>query len=365
MTLSEKIAYCSQYQIPALNLQGMDLTGEETELKQLDSFCPHLIVLNLSNNRLKSLDFLQGLEQLEELNLKNNQEITGYNHIVEVDVWSQTLKPDQYYFLQYLPALKKLDISQNLISSFTFLDVLPHLESLSIRSNSMKSLEYLQNYQNLIHLDVKYNLINSEQLQYLQNCKSLTYLDISHNELVGTTSLQYLTELTCLNLHHNSITNIESLEALQKLEQLNISQNKRKDITPLLKLPALRYLSISGYFVEDFSPLFQLSQLILLDIQQTCLTRAKDYSFLVTFDKLKFLVVGFCRDCEEIPYEIRKKIYKQGGEILAYICHENYYERQYEKGGEKDIAHIPIMSYLPHLARYMFDKGKLNSRNAP
>jgi internalin A len=417
MTLSDKIARCAQHKQTRLDLNGLGLTGEETELTQLAS-CTHLISLDVSKNNLKNLAFLQGLVHLEELNLSANkavlpheywgyenvvrgtlaskeyavlqdlpalkwlnvsdtflrsliflngleklewldvsanQEVTGYNHIVEVETIEPTLKATEYLILAHLPALKYLDVSCNFLkpTSFVFLEGLPQLEHLCIRSCIIKNMQYLQGCTKLTYLDASYSSI--DDIQNLQNCKNLTYLSLLNNNLQDITPLQDLQELTCLNLYNNSIENIEPLASLQKLEQLNIGLNKYKDITPLLKMPALRYLSLSSYSIDDFSPIFQLSQLELLDVQQT---RLKDFSFLETFDKLKFLIVAW--DFKEIPHQLREKLGRQGGRLLVYIG-GRYEPHLFEEGAEKYVAHISIVRYLSSLRSYRFNDATHNT----
>jgi insulin-like growth factor-binding protein complex acid labile subunit len=188
-----KISYFKELSL----LETLDLSFND--IKYLDTivtfdFLYSLLYLNLSNNKLKSLNenSLGHLNDLIELNLASN---------------SLILFDKEYFF--NLRSLKTLILSSNQLSSISFL------------KTNKKSLE------NLEHLDLERNKI--------------VYID--ENEF------EFFAKLRNLNLNSNQINKIreKTFEKLVNLQSLKISKTKIKSVflNTRIKELDLSYLNIS------------------------------------------------------------------------------------------------------------------------
>ena len=73
-------------------------------------------------------------------------------------------------------------------------------------------------------IDLSHNLISS--VKNLQSCWKLEFLTLAFNRIADVSNInQMVGNLKILNLAHNSITTTEGLEKLYSLEQLDISNN--------------------------------------------------------------------------------------------------------------------------------------------
>jgi GTPase SAR1 family protein len=96
--------------------------------------------LNLSDNQIQDIYFLQNLTQLQSLYLSSNQ-------IQDIS------------FLQNLNQLQSLDLSQNQIQDIAFLQNLNQLKSLGLSENQIQDISFLQNLNQLKSLDLRNNQI--------------------------------------------------------------------------------------------------------------------------------------------------------------------------------------------------------------
>ena len=157
-----------------------------------------LSTLDLSNNQLSSLDFLQGLGRLETLSLSNN-------HLRRITA----------HVLGNTPTLRLLDLSSNDIQRFdsgTFTHV-PALEEVNLGDNFMPRLpeELLRPLPSLKSFIVRGGLLTSLPAGIFSTCHGLTSVVLSHNALRSLPDGVF--------------------EGLNRLERLALSQNRLPTIS--------------------------------------------------------------------------------------------------------------------------------------
>lgn len=107
--------------------------------------------------------------------------------------------------IQHLTKLQELNLSSNSITNIQNLHGLVNLTSLNLASNKLQAISGLDGLSNLTHLNVSYNRIsNITGLAALQgpNCK-LRMLNLKHNQLSNLQSFAVL--IGCVNLRDLSI----------------------------------------------------------------------------------------------------------------------------------------------------------------
>ncbi|KAI4284559.1 MAG: hypothetical protein L6R38_001325 [Xanthoria sp. 2 TBL-2021] len=260
------------------NLQYLDVSSNQiTSLVGFQSLV-HLRELKAANNQIESLEGILELDGLIKLVLRRNYikavnfETSKLIRLIELDLRHNQLV--EVTHLNDLPALKRLDLSENDLEVLDFpegseslqdlrvannrlaaLDIgrLPGLQSLDIDNNSITSIDNLASHTNLQILSwreqgpkcVQPNA--SVQYQHCRNVRelyvssntlrtfapSVHLLDLRHLELAST-GLQSLPEdfgikcsnLRSLNLNFNALTELRPLLGLVKLEKLYLAGNR-------------------------------------------------------------------------------------------------------------------------------------------
>jgi Leucine-rich repeat (LRR) protein len=210
------------------NLEYLDLSHNRLISIKNESFLnmDKLKHLNLSNNKLdlesefNNISYFHGQSHLETLDL-------SFNEIKYLDS-NQTF--------QYLNSLKYLNLSNNRLNSldaFIF-GFLYNLSDLHLASNNLTFLNgrCFFNLRNLKKLILKNNQINS--IDFLQLNKNdlynLEYLEIEENKitLINETHFQFYFYLSSLNLNSNPIESIHknTFKSLKLLKTLWVSNTK-------------------------------------------------------------------------------------------------------------------------------------------
>ncbi|XP_072330952.1 protein phosphatase 1 regulatory subunit 7 isoform X2 [Scyliorhinus torazame] len=177
-------------------------------------------VLCLRQNLIKTIENLEHLLTLRELDLYDNQ-INQLEHL-------QTLKD-----------LEILDLSFNIVRKIEALESLTKLKKLFLVNNKIAKIE------NVGHLD---------QLEMLE----LGSNRIRSNRLTKIEGMQSLVNLQELYLSHNGIEVIEGLENNKKLTTLDIATNKIKKIENISHLTELQEFWMNDNLIEHWSDLDEL-----------------------------------------------------------------------------------------------------------
>lgn len=256
-------------------IEEISLAGElinDPEASIGVKYLQNLEVLDLSNNRLDNLDFVNPLKKLKQINLSNNR-ITNLDPVITnedlevLDLSNNGI--EDISKLQFLHKIRKLDLTNNYINSINSLSSSYSLESLFVNNNPLdnykeclSNLEYLQEL-GVGHCNIPFTDIIS--LKYLSN---LTYLDISGTapNLQTVASLNKLKVLKLQDCKLNEME-IKPLNSLFNLEELDISNN---NITLEDYNNAFEYSNLSGlkklmFGGNAFTSIPDLSRLIGLE----------------------------------------------------------------------------------------------------
>jgi Leucine-rich repeat (LRR) protein len=186
---------------------------------------PNLRKLNLSNNLLKDLGFLQGnvSQNLKELDLSN-----GYLNSIEE--------------LEQFPNIEKLDLSNNHPLNFDALNKLHFLKDINLEKVNIKDLNCLVS-KDIKHLNLSLNDSISSYSK-LKELKALMTLDLSFSNFNDLGELSCYHSLQNLNLNGVKLKTMAPIKAFKNLKALSISWLEEKDILSILELDALEIIYV-------------------------------------------------------------------------------------------------------------------------
>jgi Leucine-rich repeat (LRR) protein len=205
----------------------------------------NVVSLNLSSNRVKSVEALFGMFGLVNLDLSDN--------------WVDNLAP-----LSWMAKLRDLDVSRNRVSSLKTLGKLEDLKLLAVSRNPLADVRQLDIFGNLAGLSA--SDVGLSDLSPIAGLADLRYLELRENGLADIGPISALRRMVYLDLSMNGIEDVSPLEGLAGIERLDLSDNKIIDVAPLRKLRELRELDVSGNEIVDIRGLGKLPRLEHLDL---------------------------------------------------------------------------------------------------
>lgn len=188
----------------------MDLSGNAITDISLVSQLPFLLTLNCSKNQITTL---------QQLNPSADERILSYLQFLNLS-GNKIAKLENLK----LPALRRLDLSENEITSAEEFTGHPKLEFLNLNLNKLKNLKGIQ------------------------DCPALKDLTAEENEISDFRDLHNLPSLNSLSLRKNSIKRLRTpLPTLTSLYSLNIAENLIEDFKEILKIGKLRNVFSFNY----------------------------------------------------------------------------------------------------------------------
>eukprot|EP00195_Chlamydomonas_chlamydogama_P004001 CAMPEP_0202918426 /NCGR_PEP_ID=MMETSP1392-20130828/73410_1 /ASSEMBLY_ACC=CAM_ASM_000868 /TAXON_ID=225041 /ORGANISM="Chlamydomonas chlamydogama, Strain SAG 11-48b" /LENGTH=627 /DNA_ID=CAMNT_0049611479 /DNA_START=133 /DNA_END=2013 /DNA_ORIENTATION=+ len=234
-------------------LKAISLALHDKNIFQIQSLeaCPNLRTADFSFNKIAQLNGLNCLAKLRELKLYDNRitqigtHLTPLSALHTLDLSGNRLQSVQG--LANLRSLKVLRLAYNQLSNLEGLGRATGLEVLDLSGNQLKDLTGLSSCIALKELTVKGNQLPN--LKGIQRCQGLEELHASDNML---TTLQGLKQcggtLDILNVSSNQLSSLDSLaDGCTALSELYVADNKVSKL-PLLaaKTPNLELLDAAS-----------------------------------------------------------------------------------------------------------------------
>lgn len=270
----EGLARCIAYNVGNKGINDFTTLKKMSNVEEL-SFC----------SKITKIYSLGCLPQLKKINFSDNKitSITSddFKGLINLQVLNlrgnqiTSIEPESFKELKNLEHLTLMSNQITNISSKSF-SGLSNLKSLNLWANKITSIEpksfFRMNQLRLINL--RNNQIKSLHANYFNNLSNLGFLNLSENQItsIETESFVDLSNLQELYLQNNKISSIDSgdFNGLVNLEILNLGNNqitniRKGDFLGLTNLEKL-YLAnnkITGIESEDFTDLLSLRRLFL------------------------------------------------------------------------------------------------------
>jgi internalin A len=242
---------------------------------------------------------------------KNGQILRGMVQVKSLDLSNNEI--DNISFLQDLKQLTKLDLRHTQINDISFLKGLKQLTKLNLRWNQIDDISFLKDLKQLAELDLGYNQIND--ISFLKGLKQLTALDLEGNGITEVSILEDLEQLKILNLSGNQIDDISFLENLKQLDYLHLSDNPNEHFAFFIgELRQLKSLSLDSNYIFDISFIKDLNQLTFLSLNGN---QISDISFLENLNSLNYLNLSY-NSIRDISFLKNLK------ELTSLELHSNY-----------------------------------------
>ncbi|RFU80411.1 hypothetical protein TARUN_1800 [Trichoderma arundinaceum] len=303
-----------------IHLQYLDISNNEVKSLSALKRLIHLRSLKADNNLLTSLDGLDSHDGLLTLRARNNLieelDFSGikWERLAELDVSSNRISSVQG--LHLLPALSQLNISDNHLQTLAFDKANRTLRKLDISDNDLESLDirYLGNLQTL-HADrncishisgFRYvrrmdSLSLREQrgeapleLDFLTSACEIRKLFLSGNYLGTFTLKADFLNLQLLELANCGLEELpdECGQLMPNLRTLNLNFNAIRDLSSLRFIPRLKKLLAAGNRLSDTIAVTELltdfPHLTELDLRDNPITQGfyPPVQMLISADKI-------------------------------------------------------------------------------
>jgi hypothetical protein len=191
----------------------------------------NVINLSLSGNEINHLDVLftenhsLRFPSLNVLNLSNNK--------------IRSIK-----LLQKYPGLTSIDLSYNDVDGISVLIGFVELEQLFLRGCNIKDISSVEKLNKIVELDISNNDSISD-FSFLNALKSLNKLNVSHTEFNNLKDIESLSYLRYLDLTKCRVSNFYLFERFPMLDTLKLSYLEEREIKYLKYIYNLKQLTLS------------------------------------------------------------------------------------------------------------------------
>ena len=334
-----------------------------TSLKGI-SVCKHLKILNCSNNKLKTLDDCEMLEEIvcSDNLLKSLNSISECKQLKKLVCSHNKIKTlrnvecNQLRFLDIsnnklmtldgldnLTELENIDCSMNRLKCIQALKYVPKLSNFQCQCNELETLDGIQNHEYLTILICHSNMLKT--LIELEGCSNLRCIVCSNNDLSNLNGIQFCPNVRELSCSANSINNIDNIRFCTLLEKFScydcllvslngiehcrnirimmVGSNRISSLKGLENCTLLERLYCSDNMIRDLSPLVYLNNLINMEYSRNPLD-------IQTIQVQRFL--------EE--YQIRRRVILTNSSETIYSDTQNIHDVTIQKSVCESIVNI-------------------------
>eukprot|EP00003_Mantamonas_plastica_P005254 TRINITY_DN141_c2_g1_i11.p1 TRINITY_DN141_c2_g1~~TRINITY_DN141_c2_g1_i11.p1 ORF type:complete len:2272 (+),score=753.17 TRINITY_DN141_c2_g1_i11:1799-8614(+) len=385
------------FKICGSSLKTLTLSHNKLESIAPLHLCTRLQILDVSDNELREIESIEGMEHLIELNVaKNDLEILSssllqFPRLLKLNVSNNSI--GHIALEQDHPSVDTLNLSDNDLTSLEGLRAFPQLTNVNLDQNSLTSLEdWEDNLSNVRILSVAGNTLYSDggyedvdvsnmsmgegmtalvevpEMPYLQECNA------ADNRLTTLAHFADCPQLTSLQLSNNQIESLENLNDCEMLMHLDLNNNMLFDAAMRFEcqLPRLHTLLLCNNGIEDLQTVVQflaeLPRLRRLDVRGNPLTsfypdvavgRARatlgDEAIYQNINEYNEVIGGDAVDTYDVRMQYRLMILNRLGTHLKLLDHirvseaevdlstdDNYTTVMLRQDGQKPWPHVNV-----------------------
>ena len=306
-----KIAFLGNIEIQTPYLLSLNLSSNRLISLEGISACTHLQELKLANNYIgdDQISLIQNLKNLKVMDISHNHlRDTSFFKILDKlknleELWNSANDFTEWVLNFPMINLQKLVLDSNKIKTLEFRAELPSLQVLSCKENNISSIKGIHHARNLYEVELSGNEITdlSEEWSSLLNLRifcgknnsisrfpvlpHLEVLELSHNSLTILPELSR--RLTELFISHNSILELPLLP--HSLSIADLSYNKLTSVSALSSCHSLQFLNASyNLFTSPREVYISLknTSLVELDLRGMELSKSVYEGFISDFKTL-------------------------------------------------------------------------------
>ena len=252
------------------NLTKLTLSGCSLSTTAGLDAAKNLTFLDLSNNAIRNIDPLTGLQKLQEINMAHN----ALNDLTA---------------LSTLPTITTLDVSYNNLTTLSPITSFTGLKKLVAGKNLITDLSGFQKLTALMELDLSNNTITD--ISPLSTCVALEKLVVSGNTIKDITVLSALNKITDLNFSNNKVTKLPQFQTDCNLVNIDGSYNELDSLAPLGGLKKLNNIFMDyNKGISSVKALADCPMLIQVNVYGTKVTQVStltSMNVIVNYDPTK------------------------------------------------------------------------------
>lgn len=271
-----------------MNCNGF--TNEEIKQNSKDKDPSQIIEINLSEMNKSTIEGIEVLSKVRDLDLSCNQIISieklselkdliclnvGYNKIKVIPSLN-------------LPYIQFLNLSFNRFNDCSKLSSLISLRDLNLRGNLITDLKFMLNLTNLITVDISLNPIkNIKGLGSLKKLEEVYLSDLELEKEILPNEFKNNCIIIDLNIASNNIESCDFLVNFTCLESLDISNNEIYDIKKIPKMINLEFINLKATGISTVKKIDELfPNLITIDISENRIQNIEEINDLEKLEKI-------------------------------------------------------------------------------
>ena len=201
-------------------LERLDVSGNEILVFGTAGTLQNLQYLNMADNPMKETDLsgISGLARLKELNISGCG-IASLNGISMESLSVLNVSNNKINSIETLAkaeTLVNLNLSYNAITEAEALKTCINLQQLSLEGNPLEGLDWMETLTRLISVNLSCTNLTEEDLAHMQNLKQLQTLDLSGNMIFGLSVLTDLDGLQEVNVSNTPLNNADTQTLKEK-----------------------------------------------------------------------------------------------------------------------------------------------------
>ncbi len=264
--LSATQLFCGSFSVSELDNDNRRIAKIHKDLINFDDIdSSDLSYLNLSRNRIKSLEGLKKFSEIDTLIL-------------------DCMSIDDLNGIKNLKSTEHLSLASNEITDIRFLNSLKNLKYLDLRGNNIKDISPLSKLHKLEELYLDDNLI--EDISPLRKLKKLRVLSLNHNNIRKISVKMKNRRLQKLSAAFNDIEDIYGISSLTELIDVNLQNNNIKDISTLGNNPELLYVWLDNNRINSIKPLLKCKKMLEIWVNNN---PVEDIKSLSSLDSLEWI----------------------------------------------------------------------------
>lgn len=272
-------------------------------------FCS-LQILNLSNSKIHTIDFLKNCVQLHTLVLQNCNQLIDISEIesfkllanLNINGCINLITLDSLYCLRSLIKLEFVLLGKNHLNI--------RYDLLILQNNNLRFILTNDMHLEMYHITYFNTICNKLNLLHNKNVRCIKLLDISKTKL--TKDMQSLligisaTSIINLNIRNTCLSDIQFLRTFSKLQVLDISYNNISDISYIQENRELKKFYCEWTHIKNLKGITQCNKLRVLNISMNIYLTSN--SILKFISECTIKLVNLNLSCNTITNTILQKL---------------------------------------------------------